>query len=641
MLFELTTVLAEVVWGVGTTMLENWGKSAGAGLMEGLVDQVFGDGEALAQDQALAVAVRQNKAVLAQFTQNQQHLAQVQTQQNTLKRQELALAVQQGALTQRLGEANLDLGWRKLEQEGLIEREKLNQQRELARQEIELQVWLQAQSLQLQERHHQEGWAEQRQAQALQIQANWDLQGNLGTIWSRQELEKMQADPRLKLICAQMQVTKNCPAHFQEDVAMEVESRMFSVDFGDSVQCYSRFFQDQTVFDAHASRLKDIITYPPVIMAFSRMMNPRIYFHYMLWNSKSADFLRQGDGKFNQELNWKDLKRQLETKAREQGQDIPEADILEVLGNHVIALHQLFAYYLIDLHEVVDGATPYVRLRLEQLDWGDLKPLMWTYQAPLLAQLRELQRARVAAFEALLREAEVQQLREEDEQEQRRREEQEQRRREEQERLQAEAKQQAEQESARLRQEQEERRRKEEEEEERKAESERQRAAALDEVELKSEKGIDYIKLRDLLKAQHWKEADQETYEVMIRAVGKKSGDWFTSEDLLEFPCKDLKTIDSLWVKYSNGHFGFSVQKHIYVECGAKLDGKHPGNEIWNKFGDRVGWRKDGNWLSYDNLDPSISSPNAEFPLKGTWVGGRCGIFLAEGLFSRIKTCEV
>uniref|UniRef100_A0A832M3K9 GUN4 domain-containing protein n=1 Tax=Oscillatoriales cyanobacterium SpSt-402 TaxID=2282168 RepID=A0A832M3K9_9CYAN len=175
------------------------------------------------------------------------------------------------------------------------------------------------------------------------------------------------------------------------------------------------------------------------------------------------------------------------------------------------------------------------------------------------------------------------------------------------------------------------------------------------EDDLSSEKGIDYTKLRDLLEAQKWKEADQETYEVMIRAVGKKDGSWFTPEELLKFPCKDLKTINALWVKYSNEHFGFSVQKQIYVECGAKLDGKYPGDEIWEKFGDRVGWRKDGNWLSYDRLNPSFSSPKGMFPLGGLEVvrlrffpfGGVCGGGWVDGVWvcasslaSRLAECN-
>lgn len=159
------------------------------------------------------------------------------------------------------------------------------------------------------------------------------------------------------------------------------------------------------------------------------------------------------------------------------------------------------------------------------------------------------------------------------------------------------------------------------------------------EDDLSSEKGIDYTTLRDLLKAQDWKAADEETYRVMIRAVGKKEGDWFTSEELLNFPCTDLKTIDALWVKYSKGHFGFSVQKQIYVDCGGKLDGKYPSKEIWEKFGDRVGWRKDGKWLDYldyDDFNPSLSSPPIFpwFGLGGRGLGGGFGVVAGSSLLS-------
>jgi GUN4-like len=98
---------------------------------------------------------------------------------------------------------------------------------------------------------------------------------------------------------------------------------------------------------------------------------------------------------------------------------------------------------------------------------------------------------------------------------------------------------------------------------------------AKEDDDLSSEKGVDYSKLRDLLAAGNWKDADMETYRVMIQALGKKEGDYFKSEELLNFPCTDLRTIDRLWVKYSNGRFGFSVQKEIYLSVGGKLDGKY------------------------------------------------------------------
>ena len=134
---------------------------------------------------------------------------------------------------------------------------------------------------------------------------------------------------------------------------------------------------------------------------------------------------------------------------------------------------------------------------------------------------------------------------------------------------------------------------------------------------LASEKGIDYTRLRDLLAAKNRKEADQETYRVMIQAVGKKYGDWFTSNELLNFPCTDLRTIDRLWVEYSNGDFGFSVQKEIYLSVGGKADGKF-NREAWEKFSDRVGWRVESSWINYSKVTFDTSPPRGHLP---AWFG--------------------
>jgi hypothetical protein len=125
-----------------------------------------------------------------------------------------------------------------------------------------------------------------------------------------------------------------------------------------------------------------------------------------------------------------------------------------------------------------------------------------------------------------------------------------------------------------------------------------------------------YRQLETFLKAQQWVEADKETDRLMLAAAGKEEGQYLHETDLLNFPCDALRAIDGLWVKYSQGRFGFSVQKQIYVECGGTLDGVYPGAEVWEKFGDRVGWRKKGDWIDYDNLaqNISLSSPQGIFP---------------------------
>jgi hypothetical protein len=145
------------------------------------------------------------------------------------------------------------------------------------------------------------------------------------------------------------------------------------------------------------------------------------------------------------------------------------------------------------------------------------------------------------------------------------------------------------------------------------------------EISLESEKGVDYQELQRLLAAGEWKQADNETYLRMLEAVGRKKGDWIRAEELKQFPCKDLKTIDRLWVHYSGGQFGFSVQKKIYVECGAKLDGNYPGDTIWDEFCDRVGWRVNDEYIYYKDVNFNTSASEGHLPLArlGEKIGWR------------------
>jgi hypothetical protein len=146
------------------------------------------------------------------------------------------------------------------------------------------------------------------------------------------------------------------------------------------------------------------------------------------------------------------------------------------------------------------------------------------------------------------------------------------------------------------------------------------------EDDLSSEKNIDYTCLRDLLEVGDWKEADQETCRVMVQVVGKEKENRLTGKELLYFPCTDLLTIDRLWKKYSKGKFGFSVQKQIYVECGARLNGQYPGDKTWGDFSNRVGWSVNSSCIAYSDVSFDISAPRGHLPvlnwewLSGSWV---------------------
>ncbi|MFM6194630.1 MAG: GUN4 domain-containing protein [Planktothrix sp.] len=142
-------------------------------------------------------------------------------------------------------------------------------------------------------------------------------------------------------------------------------------------------------------------------------------------------------------------------------------------------------------------------------------------------------------------------------------------------------------------------------------------------IELKSAKGVNYDQLELFLKAGKWKEADRETANKMLEVAGRTQDRRLRDEDINNFSCEDLRTIDQLWVKYSNGHFGFSIQKKIWLEIGGKID-----YETEKKLGDRVGWRKNGSWMNYDHLTFSFQAPLGHLPRVFTsgWGGGKGGV---------------
>ena len=150
-------------------------------------------------------------------------------------------------------------------------------------------------------------------------------------------------------------------------------------------------------------------------------------------------------------------------------------------------------------------------------------------------------------------------------------------------------------------------------------------------VPLVSAVGVNYTKLRDLLAAKKWREADLETCQRMIEAAGRESQRYLDAKDIESFPCQDLGTIDKLWVKYSNGKFGFSVQKEIYLTVGGT---KEYNKKVWEAFGDKVGWRQGGSWLNYNSMTFSDKHYMGHLPCGG-------GFGLACWLWARVWSCSL
>jgi len=167
-----------------------------------------------------------------------------------------------------------------------------------------------------------------------------------------------------------------------------------------------------------------------------------------------------------------------------------------------------------------------------------------------------------------------------------------------------------------------------------------------------------YTRLRDLLAEGKWREADQETGKMMLNVgnatVERKiqSGEYkyatvdnhrVSCQSADYFPCTDLCTIDRLWLKYSNGRFGFSVQKRIISELGEdalslmsfKKRGKGTDSqalkeriELREEFIKHIGWYnhysdKGSNVTKqYNDLTCAIQAPYGHLPTAYYWEEG-------------------
>jgi hypothetical protein len=74
---------------------------------------------------------------------------------------------------------------------------------------------------------------------------------------------------------------------------------------------------------------------------------------------------------------------------------------------------------------------------------------------------------------------------------------------------------------------------------------------------------LSFANLEALLRASRWREANIETWRLLCQALQKPKDSAITAADLEQLPCAILQQMDGLWVKHSQGRFGFSVQQRI------------------------------------------------------------------------------
>lgn len=131
-----------------------------------------------------------------------------------------------------------------------------------------------------------------------------------------------------------------------------------------------------------------------------------------------------------------------------------------------------------------------------------------------------------------------------------------------------------------------------------------------------SGQGIDYAPMQRALAQQEFEEADRITSEILRQLAGPaavKRGYVYYSE-VADFAAVDLESLDRLWVVYSQGRFGFSVQLRLLRSLAGR----------WDQLWPRLGWKQGGIWTRYPgSFTWSLQAPEGHLPLVNQLRGVR------------------
>ena len=124
-----------------------------------------------------------------------------------------------------------------------------------------------------------------------------------------------------------------------------------------------------------------------------------------------------------------------------------------------------------------------------------------------------------------------------------------------------------------------------------------------------------------------WQEADIKNWRfILYLASGEEEGNLYVDK-IKNFACSDLKKLDQIWIKNSNGRFGYSVQQRIKnnlkIGNAVNIDWKTGiitgrNENAWEKFGDILGWTKGKDWVDYNELTFDLSAKQGHLPRGGT-----------------------
>ncbi len=133
-------------------------------------------------------------------------------------------------------------------------------------------------------------------------------------------------------------------------------------------------------------------------------------------------------------------------------------------------------------------------------------------------------------------------------------------------------------------------------------------------VPLKSEQGIDYLPLQQLLAKQEFEAADALTLNKLCELSGPAAvkRKWIYFTEIEQYPIADLQTINQLWLAHSEGKFGYSIQRQVWLSVGKNWDA------LWPK----INWRSGRDWTRYPGgFTWDLSAPKGHLPLSNQLRG--------------------
>jgi hypothetical protein len=133
-------------------------------------------------------------------------------------------------------------------------------------------------------------------------------------------------------------------------------------------------------------------------------------------------------------------------------------------------------------------------------------------------------------------------------------------------------------------------------------------------VPLTSGANVDYRELQQALARQAFQDADRMTTQKLCELAGETAvkRKWLYFTEVESFPVVDLNTINQLWLVHSEGKFGFSVQRQLWLGVGKN----------WEALWPKIQWKSGKTWTRYPGeFTWDLSAPKGHLPLSNQLRG--------------------